>query len=58
MDKYNAKEDAKAHWKWVKQLLKTQGIDSKALSLAGYLYVTAFVHGAKHQEQSVIEMPL
>jgi len=51
MDKYNSKEDAKAHWKWVKQLLMTQGIDKKSLSLAGYLYVTAFVHGAKHQTE-------
>ena len=44
------KDDAKAHWKWVKELLMTQGIDKRSLSLAGYLYITAFIHGAKHSD--------
>lgn len=49
METKTPKEDARLHWNYIKQLLQLQGIDKKGLGLMGFLYISSFIHGAKHQ---------
>lgn len=48
---YKVRPTAEAHWKWVEGLLKSMGVPNEQMPTLKYLYVEAFVHGAKHAEQ-------
>ena len=46
-----ARLNADAHWEWVKGLLEAAGTDEDVLSVCGYIYRTAYIHGAKHERE-------
>ena len=46
------KKLSEEHWKWVEGLLKTMDEDF-TLEIIGYLYKTAFIHGAKHFKELI-----
>ncbi len=39
---------AKDHWDYVKKVLKYDGIPPKTMTLIGFHYQSAFIHGYKH----------
>ena len=41
-------ELAEEHWKRKEDVLRFSGIKGATLTLCGYLYKTAFIHGGKH----------
>jgi len=49
----DAKTDAKLHWVYTGAVIRKAGttLDSDVLALCEFLYVEAFRHGAKHQQQ-------
>lgn len=46
------RDQAEAHWHFLERLLRIDNEDGMvSLELAGYLYVEAMIHGAKHERE-------
>lgn len=43
-----SKEEAEAHWSYVQAMLMTHGLSDELISVCGWHYRTAMIHGFKH----------
>ena len=49
----SAKKLAEAHWDYVGSVLDAHGVEGNVIRIARHHYVTGFVHGHKHAEESL-----
>ena len=50
-----AKQLARDHWGYIKQLLLTHGVPIEQVNVIGFHYKTAFIHGYKHGQEDCNE---
>jgi len=50
-----SREEAVAHWKYVKGVLVNSGASVDTIEVAGFHYISAFEHGWKHSMEYMLE---